>query len=92
MIRVWRGDWVKSRVPHTLAMKTLGVSDSDQTDLKLDSAAITTKPTTCNPTRKLIPIHLQKYHQNSMLFPNIKRSTVTCDLTIWSQTSIFRLP
>ena len=61
MIRVWRGDWVKSRAPHTLTLKTLGVFDSDQTDFKLDSAAITTKPTTCNPTRKLIPIYLQKH-------------------------------
>ena len=25
MIRVWRGDWVKSRVPHILALKTLGI-------------------------------------------------------------------
>ena len=49
----------KPRASH-ISPETLDISDSDQTDLTLDSAAITTKPTTCNPTRKLIPIYLQK--------------------------------
>ena len=61
MIRVWRADWMKNHVPHTLVLKVLVFSDSDQSDLKLDSAAVTAKPTTCDPTRKLIPTYLQKY-------------------------------
>ena len=50
----------KPRASHN-SLETLGVSDSDQSDLKLDSAAVTAKPTTCDPTRKLIPTYLQKY-------------------------------
>ena len=53
----------KPRASH-ISPETLDISDSDQTDLNLDSAAITTKPTTCDPTRKLIPTCLQKYHPN----------------------------
>ena len=40
----------KPRASHN-SLETLGVSDSDQSDLKLDSAAVTTKPTTLDPTR-----------------------------------------
>ena len=36
MIRVWRGEWMKNRTPHTLALKVLIFSDSNQSDLKLD--------------------------------------------------------
>ena len=50
----------KPRASH-ISPETLAISDSDQTDLNLDSTAITTKPTTCDPTRKLIPTYLQKY-------------------------------
>ena len=50
----------KPRASHN-SLETLGVSDSDQSDLKLDFAAVTAKPTTCDPTRKLIPTYLEKY-------------------------------
>ena len=72
---------MKNCAPHTLALKVLVFSDSDQSDLKLDSDAVSPKPTTFDPTRKLIPINYQNINQNLMLFPNIKRSTVTYDLT-----------
>ena len=83
MIGVWRGEWMKNRTPHTLALKVLIFSDSDQSDLKLDYDAINTKPTTFTPTRKLIPIDYQDINQNLMLFPNMKRSTVTYYLAIF---------
>ena len=44
----------KPRASH-ISPETLGISDSDQSDLKLDSDAVTPKPTTFDPTRKLIP-------------------------------------
>ena len=56
MIRVWRGEWMKNRAPHTLAPKVLIFPNSDQSDHKLDYDAITPKPTTFDPTRKFIPI------------------------------------
>ena len=74
---------MKNRTPHTLALKVLIFSDSNQSDLKLDYDAVTTKPTTFTPTRKLIPIYYQNINQNLMLFPNIKRSTVTYYLAIF---------
>ena len=43
----------KLRVPHTNS-ENPGVTDSEQSDLKLDSATVL-------PTRNLIPIYLQKY-------------------------------
>ena len=72
----------KSRASH-ISPESLGISDSDQSDLKLDSDAVTPKPTTFDPTRKLIPIYFQNINQNLMLFPNVKRSTVTYDLAIF---------
>ena len=72
----------KSRASH-ISPESLGISDSDQSDLKLDSDAVTTKPTTFDPTRKLIPIYFQNINQNLMLFPNVKRSTVTYDLAMF---------
>ena len=45
--------------------------------------AITPKPATFDPTRKLIPTYFQNIIQNLMLFPNVKRSTVPCDLAIF---------
>ena len=72
----------KPRASH-ISPETLDVSDSDQTDLNLDSAAITTKPTTCDPTRKIDSNISPKISTKILtLFPNIKRSTATCDLTI----------
>ena len=44
----------KPRASH-ISPETLDISDSDQSDLKLDSADVTTRPTTCDPTKKLIP-------------------------------------
>ena len=72
----------KPRASH-ISPETLDVSDSDQTDLNLDSAAITTKTTTSDSTRTLIPIYFQNINQMLMLFPNAKRSTVTYDLAIF---------
>ena len=71
---------MKNRTPHTLALKVLIFSDPDQSDLKLDYDAVTPKPTTFDPTRKLIPTYFKNINQNLMQFPNIKRSTVTYDL------------
>ena len=71
---------MKHRAPHTLALKVLIFFDFDQSDLKLDYDAVTPKPTTFDPTRKLIPTYFKNINQNLMLFPNIKRSTVTYDL------------
>ena len=51
-----------------ISPETLGISDSDQSDLKLDSDAITTKPTTSDSTRTLIPIYFQNINQILMLF------------------------
>ena len=72
----------KSRASH-ISPESLGISDSDQSDLKLDFNAITTKPTTSVSTRKLIPTYSQNIIQNLMLFPNVKRSTVTYYLAIF---------
>ena len=72
----------KPRASH-ISPKNLDVSDSNQSDLKLDSDAITTKPTISDSTRKLIPIYSQNIIQNLMLFPNIKRSTMTYYLAIF---------
>ena len=72
----------KPRASH-INPESPGISDSDQSDLKLDSDAITTKPTTSDSTRKLIPIYSQNIIQNLMLFPNVKRSTVTYYLAIF---------
>ena len=55
----------KPRASH-ISPETLDVSDSDQTDLNLDSAAITTKTTTSDSTRTLIPMYFQNINQ--MLF------------------------
>ena len=50
----------KPRAPYTNPENSC-ITDSNQSDLKLDSAAVTAKPTMCDPTRKLIPTYLQKY-------------------------------
>ena len=63
---------MKNRTPHTLALKVLIFSDSNQSDLKLDYDAVTTKPTTFNPARKMIPIHFKNINQNLMLLLNIR--------------------
>ena len=73
----------KSHASHISPEKSLIFSDPDQSDLKLDYDAINTKPATFTPTRKLIPIYYQNINQNLMLFPNIKRSTVTYYLAIF---------
>ena len=72
----------KPRASH-ISPETLGISDSDQSDLKLDSDAVTPKPTTFDPARKLISTYFKNINQNLMLFPNVKRSTVTYDLAIF---------
>ena len=72
----------KPRASH-INPESPGISDSDQSDLKLDSDAVTPKPTTFDPARKLIPIYFQNIAQDLMLFPNVKRSTVTYDLAIF---------
>ena len=66
-----------------ISPETLGISDSDQSDLKLDSDAIIKKPTTSDSTRNLIPTYFQNIIQNLMLFPNVKRSTVIYHLAIF---------
>ena len=78
MTRVWRGDWVKSRVPHTLALKLLMfliLINLISTQILLLS--LRNLLSTSDSTRKLIPIYFQNIIQNLMLFPNVKRSTVT---------------
>ena len=52
-------------------------------NLHSDFDAITPKPTTFDPTRKLIPTYFQNINQNLMLFQNVKRSMVTFDLAIF---------
>ena len=74
---------MKNHASHILTVKVLIFSDSDQSDLKLDSDAITPKPTMSDPTRKLIPIYFQNINQNLILLPNAKRSMVTYDLAIF---------
>ena len=78
MIRVWRGEWMKNRAPHTLAPKVLIFPNSDQSDLKLDYDAITSKPTTFDPTRKFIPIYFQNINQKFDAIP--KHQKVNGDL------------
>ena len=60
MIRVWRGEWMKNRAPHTLAPKVLIFSNSDQSDLKLDYDAITPKPSTFEYQSKPLVIFFYK--------------------------------
>ena len=45
-------------------------------DLKLDSADVTTRPTTCDPTRKLIPTHFKNFNQDLMLLQKYARSSL----------------
>ena len=78
----------KLRASH-ISPESLGISDSDQSDLKLDSDAITTKPTTSDSEKILIPIYFQNIIQNLMLFPNVKRSTVTYYLPIFGLEILF---
>ena len=49
----------KPRASH-ISPETLDISDSDQSDLILDSADVTAKPTTCDPNRKLVAIYFKK--------------------------------
>ena len=72
-IRVWRGEWMKNRTPHTLALKVLIFSDSNQSDLKLDYDAVTTKPTMFSPARKLIPIYYQNINQKFDTVPKYQK-------------------
>ena len=81
----------KPRASH-ISPETLDVSDSDQSDLKLDSAAVTTKSTTCDPTRKLIPIYLQKYQPKFDAVSEYQKVNGDLCLTIWSQNPMFRSP
>ena len=69
---------MKNRAPHTLAPKVLIFPNSDQSDLKLDYDAITSKPTTFDPTRKFIPIYFQNINQKFDAIP--KHQKVNGDL------------